>query len=266
MAHDPEDDAPALLARYDRLMRRDASADPGTRIERTGAVVRQTGGEDDWNGVVWSDLDESSADAAIAGQIRHFGSLGLEFEWKLYSHDRPAGLAARLGAAGFVPEPAEALMVARVDALAAGTAAPLPEGVRLETVTDPAGVELMARVHEEAFGTSAAGLRNRMLAQLADSPRTLSLVVAIAGDLPVCAARMELHPGTGFASLWGGGTLPAWRGRGIYRALVAHRARVAAGQGYRYLQVDAADTSRPILLRLGFTQLSTTTPYVYGAA
>ncbi|HEY5836992.1 GNAT family N-acetyltransferase, partial [Streptomyces sp.] len=91
---------------------------------------------------------------------------------------------------------------------------------------------------------------------------TLSMVVALAGDLPVSAARMEFHPGTDFASLWGGGTAPPWRGRGIYRALVAHRARIAAARGYRYLQVDASDQSRPVLERLGFTALSVTTPYL----
>jgi GNAT superfamily N-acetyltransferase len=85
----------------------------------------------------------------------------------------------------------------------------------------------------------------------------------VAGDEPLCAARLELHPGTGFARLWGGGTVPAWRGRGLYRALVAHRARVAAEHGYAYLQVDASAQSRPVLQRLGFAVLSTTTPYTY---
>jgi GNAT superfamily N-acetyltransferase len=77
---------------------------------------------------------------------------------------------------------------------------------------------------------------------------------------------MELIPGTRFAGLWGGGTVEAWRGRGIYRALVAHRARIAADRGYRYLQVDASDESRPILERLGFAPLTTTTPYVHPVA
>lgn len=75
--------------------------------------------------------------------------------------------------------------------------------------------------------------------------------------------RTKLPPGGRFAGLWGGGTVPEWRGRGLYRALVARRARVAAERGYRYLRVDASDMSRPILARLGFTQLSTTTPYVH---
>ena len=77
------------------------------------------------------------------------------------------------------------------------------------------------------------------------------------------AARMELLPGTRFAGLWGGGTVENWRGRGVYRALVAHRARVAADRGYRYVQVDALARSRPILARLGFEPLTTTTPHEY---
>lgn len=59
---------------------------------------------------------------------------------------------------------------------------------------------------------------------------------------------------------------PTWRGKGIYRALITHRAALAADLGYRYLQVDASDQSRPILERLGFAALTVTTPYVYEVA
>jgi GNAT superfamily N-acetyltransferase len=89
------------------------------------------------------------------------------------------------------------------------------------------------------------------------------MVVAMAGDQPVCAARIEFVPDTRFAGLWGGGTLPQWRGRGIYRALVAYRAALAAERGYRYLQVDASPDSRPILERIGFACLAITTPYIW---
>ena len=252
-----------VLALFDRQLRRDAPADgPGTRVERAGDVVRQVGADHDWNGVLWSDLDRTTADAAIGAQVRYFAGLGRAFEWKAYAHDRPGDLGRRLESAGFTPEPREAVMVAPVRDLPTDTA--LPEGVRLRAVTDPAGVDLVADVHEQAFGTS--GVRRRLLARLAQDPETIRMVVAMAGDLPVCAARMELNPGTDFAGLWGGGTVAAWRGRGVYRALVAHRARIAAGLGYRYLQVDATDQSRPILARLGFTVLSTTIPYVYDPA
>lgn len=251
-----------VLALFDRQLRRDARGDgPGTRVERDGNVVRQVGADHDWNGVLWSDLDHATADMAIRAQMRYFTTLGREFEWKTYAHDRPSDLGKRLNSAGFTPEPPEAVMVAPVRDLP--TEPVLPEGVQLCPVTDAAGVDLVADVHEQAFGASSAQLRQRMLAQLAQNSDTFSMVVAMAGDRPVCAARMELNPGTDFAGLWGGGTVAAWRGRGIYRALVAHRARTAADLGYRYLQTDATDQSRPILQRLGFTVLTTTTPYVY---
>lgn len=249
-------DRDAVLALFDQQMRQGARADsPTARVERINGVVRQVGTDHDWNGVLWSDLDRDTADAAIAAQVRHFASMGREFEWKLYAHDRPDDLAARLRAAGFTPEPEETLMVAQIHDLP--TDVDLPEGVHLVPVTDAAGVDLMVDVHEQAFGMDGSRLRRQLLAGDSD------MVVAMAGDVPVCAARMESHPGTLFASLWGGGTVTAWRGRGIYRALVAYRARVAAERGYRYLQVDASDDSLPILRRLGFVPLTVTTPHTY---
>ena len=86
-------------------------------------------------------------------------------------------------------------------------------------------------------------------------------MIAWAEGTPVSAARIEFHTGTDFASLWGGGTIPAWRGRGVFRSLVAYRAALARARGLRYLQVDALPASRPILCRLGFTELATTTPF-----
>ncbi|TQK51662.1 acetyltransferase (GNAT) family protein [Streptomyces sp. SLBN-118] len=245
-----------MLGRFDHRMRRHA---PGG--ERIGDVVRQVGAEGDWNGIVWSGLDPATADTAIARQVRYFTALGRDFEWKLYGYDQPHDLGTRLRAAGFTPGPEETVMVAETRDLP--TAVQLPDGIRLETVTDAAGVELLVDVHEQAFGAGGARLREQLIAQLAQTPDTVLMTVAMAGDRPVCGARMELHPGTGFAGLWGGGTVADWRGRGIYRALIAHRARVAAANGCRFLQVDASDQSRPILQRLGFAALSTTTPYVY---
>ncbi|KUN62836.1 GCN5 family acetyltransferase [Streptomyces canus] len=252
----------AVLALFDRDMREGAQPDgPGARVERVGGVVRQVAAEHGWNGVVWSDLDESSADKAIAEQIAYYTGLGREFEWKLYGHDLPFDLGQRLRAAGFTAEPEETLMIAEVADLTLDVEP--PEGIRFLPVTDRTGVDLVADVHEKAFGTDSSRLRHQLLAQVQDDPDTVVAVVALAGDVPVSAARMELVPGTRFAGLWGGGTVEGWRGRGIYRALVAHRARAAVERGYRYLQVDALATSRPILERLGFEPLTITQPHVY---
>lgn len=252
-----------LLGLFDRQHRREFRGDrPGDLVENTGRVVRHTGsGDAGWCGVIWSDLDERTADAEIAAQVAHFAALGREFEWKLYEHDRPADLGERLIKAGFQADAREALMVAQVAELPIEPV--LPEGVRIERVTDVTGVRLMVEAHNQAFGVPAPRLERELLHRAEHSPETLTALVVLAGDRPICAARMEFSEGTDFASLWGGGTVPQWRGKGVYRATVAYRAALAAERGYRYLQVDASDDSRPILARLGFRILSTTTPYNY---
>lgn len=88
-------------------------------------------------------------------------------------------------------------------------------------------------------------------------------MVAEAGAEVVSAAWMRFERGTEFATMWGGATLSEWRGRGIYPALVAHRANLAAERGFRYLETDASSDSRPILERLGFVPVTTSTPYVW---
>lgn len=266
-------DAEDLLkvrAEFDSVMRREARPDTSdARVERAGAVVRQIVPGPGGNTVLWSDLDEHTADAVIAEQVAYFTELAgrgeiasAEFEWKLYGHDRPADLGDRLRAAGFVAEPAETLLVARVPELAGLSVEP-PEGITLRVVTDEAGVDLMMEAHRRAFGADRPRIKDLMLNLLRDEPDTIEAVVAMAGDTPVSAARMEMRPGSPFAGLWGGGTVPEWRGHGIYRLLVAHRARVAAARGIRYLQVDASEDSRPILERLGFGVLGVTVPWVW---
>jgi GNAT superfamily N-acetyltransferase len=258
-------DPAAVLSVYDAQVRRGLHSDgSGALGDRVGPVVRwSTVGGAGWCGVVWSDLDAGTADAVIEEQVAYFAGRGEQFEWKSYSYDQPPDLGARLLAHGFVAEEAEALMVADAGQIARheGAEGVLPGGVRLLPVTDEAGVELMIDVHDRVFGPDPQ-LRGSLLAQLRNSPEFNVLVLAMAGDTPVCAARVSFDA-TDFAGLWGGGTLPEWRGRGIYRAMVGYRARLAAERGYRYLQVDASPMSRPILERLGFVCLAMTTPYVW---
>ncbi|GAA0918377.1 GNAT family N-acetyltransferase [Nonomuraea longicatena] len=244
-----------LRSLFDTQLRLNARPDtPGDRVEHTGTVVRHLGS---WNAVLWSQLSEDEADAEIAAQIAYFGER--EFEWKLYDRDQPADLPERLRAAGFTAGEPETLMVADTARLACD--ATPPDGITLREVRDEADVDLMVEVGARAFGSTPTAQRERLLAELGSGV----MVLAMAGTEPVCAARLSLHPGTDFAGLWGGGTVPGWRGRGLYRTLVAHRARIAAARGYRYVHVEALPTSAPILARLGFRALATTIPFTHAA-
>lgn len=254
-------DHAALLAAFTAQVRQRVSEAADHVVERDGPVVRHVARDrDGWSAVVWSDLGASDADAVIARQVAYFAARGQRFEWKYYDGDQPDDLPARLLAAGFQPDPPEALMVADV---AGQPDTPPPPGVQIITVTDAAGIADVVSVHDQAFGTDHAELGAELTTQLSAAPETVDVVLAMAGNTPVSSARIEYNPGTEFAGLWGGGTVPEWRGRGLYRALVSYRAQLAAARGVKYLQVDASDESRPILSRLGFIQLGTTTPYRY---
>jgi ribosomal protein S18 acetylase RimI-like enzyme len=259
-----------VRAAYDAQVRRAAEPDePGARVEAAGGVLRTVAPAGQGpSRVTWSDLDDASADAAIAAQVAFFAGRGEPFEWKLFDDDQPADLGARLAAAGLVPDEEELVMAAETAEVVARTEAALadgalPAGVQLAEVRGPAGVALLAGVHEQVFGVDESRLREALAATLAAWPGAVVMVLALAGDEPVSAARVEFLPGRDFAGLWGGGTLPAWRGRGLYRALVGWRARRAAARGYRYLQVDALPASQPILAGLGFTALARSTPYIW---
>lgn len=57
----------------------------------------------------------------------------------------------------------------------------------------------------------------------------------------------------GFTRLWGAATLPEFRGRGVYRAVLAERLRASVGLGATTALVKGrVATSAPILTRVGF--------------
>jgi GNAT superfamily N-acetyltransferase len=258
-------DSAKLLAAYDAQVRTHLP-DPlprGVQAERDGPLVRVFGLADrgfvlyrDLDGLGGADLDE-----LIARQVRVFARRGEPFEWKLHGHDRPEDLPQRLRAAGFVPEAEETVVIASVAEIAHPPEP--PDGVVLREVTSRTELDRIEALGEAAFGTRHVGIAEMLEAELEADPDALAIVAAEAGDEVVCAGWVRFELGTEFATLWGGGTLPAWRRRGIYRAVVAYRANLAAERGFRYLQVDASSESRPILERLGFTAVTTTTPYVW---
>jgi len=233
------------------------------RVERDGPLLRTVGiGGRGW--VSYRDLggiDGAELDELIARQVRIFAERGESFEWKLHGHDLPADLPERLRAAGFVPEEMETVVIAPVSAVA--TDATVPDGVALREVSDPVDLGRIAQMEQAVWREDHGWILDSLAEERAADPDGLRIFVAEAGGVVVCAGWIRFPSGTEFATLWGGATLPAWRGRGIYRALVAQRARVAAERGRRYLEVDASDDSRPILERLGFVAVTTTTPYVW---
>jgi GNAT superfamily N-acetyltransferase len=256
----------SLLDLYDAQLRAHVP-DPlpaGLTVEREGPLVRTFGfGDHGW--VEYRDLGDLSRaelDRLIRAQVARFAERKMPFEWKFHSHDRPSFLEERLAAAGLVAEELETVVIAETAALADD--APAPAGVVLREVGDRVDLERIGELEAAAWGHSGESWYPTSLEQeLAADPAGLAILVAEADGLVVSAGWVRFPGGTDFATLWGGATLPTWRGRGIYRALVRRRAQLAAERGRRYLQVDASADSRPILERLGFRAVTHTRPYVW---
>ncbi|GAA4252149.1 GNAT family N-acetyltransferase [Dactylosporangium darangshiense] len=228
---------------------------------RDGPVLRVTTPA---RGIVFGqglgDMPGDELDALIARTVEFYAAKGLAFEWKTYGHDR-ADLTERLAAAGLVADPTETVLVGlAADLVDAGVA---PDGIDIRATTAPDDLRRIADLQSEVWGSDWSWLAGDLADRIESGPDNIVVLVAEAGSTVVSTAWLVVLPGTEFASLWGGSTLFGLRGRGIYRALVARRARIAVERGIRYLWVDASDDSSPILQRLGLRAVTTTTPWVW---
>lgn len=263
-----DEERAALLAAYDAQLRGEGEVQGSISWDRSGPLYR--GLFDDRAFVSYESLEGvEDVDALIAETVAYFAAIPevREFEWKTRGHDWPPDLDARLRAHGLVPDEVETVMVGEAALLAVDVELPPEVTVRrVDQAPDrEAAVIEASEVAARIFGDGPSG--EEMLARLDRMAGREQFWVAEArsdeGTHVVCSGRLAMVAGTEFAGVWGGSTLPEWRGRGIYRALTAARARAALAEGVRYLQSDCTPMSRPILERSGLVAVTTTTPYVW---
>lgn len=251
------------LTAYDAQLRGEIEIVTSTKSARIGPVVVATNPA--LRGFVtyapFSGYDEARLDALVTEVHEHLISKGApEIEWKTRGHDDLPDLPAVLGRHGYLPEDPESIMIGPAAPLAVET--PLPAGVTLRTINQRDDLERMEEMCAEAFGQSAPGIVDALVRHLAGDPMMEVWIAEYDGQV-VSAGRIEPVEGTDFAGLWGGATRADMRGRGIYRALTAARARTAIRLGKALLQSDSTEYSRPILERSGLRKVTTTTPYVW---
>ena len=257
--------AAELLAAYHEQVRAvlPSKQPEGVVIDSDGPLVRVSGGKHHGY-VVYRDLAGASGadlDALIERTRDYFSNRNEAFEWKTHSYDEPADLPDRLAAAGFVAGEVETVVIGLAEEL---TDEPeLPSRVSIRQVSDRVDFERIADLHTEIWNEDWGWLAQDLADRQAAYPGKIVIFVAEAGSQLVTVAWLVRDPGSEFATLWGGATRPGWRGQGIYRAMVARRAQFATRVGARYLQVDASAESAPILQRLGFVAVTTTTPYLW---
>jgi len=253
-----------LLALYDARQRLIVPEHPpvGVSYQLHDGVLRVTGRTEGFIETANTlDLTGAELDALIATHRDYFAARGEAVEWKTRAHDLPADIPQRLEHAGFIAQERETVLVGHsADML---TARPLPSGIQIRETRDRADFAAIAVMLEEVWGENFDWMIDELDSQITSAPDLTTVFVAEADGRVVSGARIEFTPGSDFAGLWGGSTLPAWQGKGIYGAITAARADLAQQRGVPYLQLDASDASRRILQQRGFVAITTTTPYLW---
>jgi GNAT superfamily N-acetyltransferase len=224
-----------MLELYDLERRR--GTEVGMRREELPGLIRHVDQVGRFSTIIATDLAESDAAQAIEEQIAYFDGMGHDFEWKVFSHDRPGDMVERLRVRGFTIDESEAILGLDITSAPDQVFKPTPSVRRV---------------------TEAAEAPERIRYEMAHAPDQISLYVAEVDGRAVSHGWVRFPPGRPFASLWGGATEPAYRRRGLYSQLVSARVEEARERGYHYVSVDAGRLSRPILERRGFLQLEQT--------
>ena len=170
--------------------------------------------------------------------------------WMIGPSATPADLADRLLATGAIEESTMTAMVLDREPPAG------PDDIDIRRVTTSDGYRRSMEIVADAFDfdaqtrTAFVGDAEGAWRFWQTEPGRGYLLAHVDGLAVAEAGLASTIPGP--VVLSGGATLPGWRGRGAYRALVRWRWDEAVRRGTPVLVVQASDDSRPILERLGF--------------
>ena len=153
---------------------------------------------------------------------------------------------------------AEAIMALDLQEAPSYLLGPVAHDVR--RITNPDLIDHVMAVQRGVWQEDFSSLAERLVHDLRNTPDLLSIYVAYMDGTPASSAWLYCDQRSLFASLGGGSTVPAYRKRGLYTALLAVRVQEARQRGARYLTVDASPMSRPIPERFGFQMLTMSYP------
>jgi len=214
------------------------------------------------NKALFAQLEPETTDAAIEQVKTYFERKNKSFSWIVGPSTTPPDLDSHLLANGFkhflttdgmyLPDPK-----VKIDAISTVRVCELP--------ADEPGraVEIMAL----GFNTTMEVSRyfHKMMALSAPRLRTRIYIAHLEGmETPVACAYATYYPEQPIALLSGGATLPAYRGRGVYKALLMRRLADIASDGVETVIVLADQrTSAPICAKAGFVKVCELPMYVW---
>jgi len=206
--------------------------------------------------IIYSNLNSTNVEEVIQEQIAHFESMGRDFCWVVFQHDDPANLKDRLLANGFLNEEPEAIMILDIEDLPPVLVKPICHDI--QRISDPDKIDDVLAIRHQVWQSDYSAMAKSLTKRLIDAPESLGLYVAYIDGKPVSTAQISFFQKGHFAGLVQAATLPGYRGRGLFTALVAMRVQEARRRGIRFVDADASPMSRPILEKLGFQWLTET--------
>ncbi|KGR75169.1 GNAT family N-acetyltransferase [Ureibacillus sinduriensis] len=222
--------------------------------EETENVVRHVSQFGENGFIIYSNVNSENAREIIKKELTYFSDIKQDFEWKVYSYDKPDNLKEILEQEGFTIGDPEALMVMKIDD--EHTLLTNRQLLGVKEITNEQGIQDIIVLEDAIWNESHAELGERLWRDKRNNPESLYIYGIYEDGQLVSAAWMYLEKHSSFASLWGGSTLPLYRGKGYYTKLLAARAQKAFEKGHPILTVDASPMSRPILEKLGFICLA----------
>lgn len=209
------------------------------------------------NMVGQSSLTVDDADSIIAAVSNHFAELNLAFSWLTSEMSTPADLNRRLEAVGMVPAgKMSGMFLDRLDV-------PIVVNPHVHVCrATSADTDDLVRLYRDAYPLpeDVAAL----MVSMRDTWRMISYLGYVDDEhVPVAVASMYYLADEPIVALQGAATLGAYRGRGIYTALMAQRLVDAREDGMEVAVMQANNsTSAPICRNLGFTTCSEMTLYI----
>jgi GNAT superfamily N-acetyltransferase len=210
------------------------------------------------NSVTWIRCRADEAGEVINEARATIAPRRLPVMWILDPGTQPADFAEHLEAHGVHADPhglESAVMVLPIDAPMEAPAIP---GLEIhDALADLATFRRADAAAAEAFMSVSLGddpdliaMQDRRRLNFIAAGNRHWLLATVDGE-PAGAGGMTLFP-PGGATINGGAVRPKFRGRGVYRALVAARLEIARRSGVGGLCVWGGQMSAPILARLGF--------------
>jgi hypothetical protein len=255
----------ALRNLYDDVMRRNSHVAGCTRefANETARYTTQTGS---LRYILWHEFSAEKIEAIVARESRDVQGKAKVLMWKVYAHDAPCEpLRAHLIANGFEENDPCTLMVAPASTILENAQRHAAE-LTIRELRTPESLDAYQHIWDHVWPDQPnARYVDDYREILRGGDPNIVFFAAFAKDSePVSSGYMFHKIGARFALLCGGTTKAPWRGKRVYTSLVAERAKHAVDRGAEYLSVEASPESLPILMKLGFTALSTLAFYERG--